>query len=328
MYSKFEVSSLSNPYLTKELAVIITTKDRPNGVRKLLKSICELDCEVGQIVVVSSGLDISEVVMDFSNNIPIEYYKSEPGQIRQRNKAIEKIKECIRLVACIDDDIILHKDSISEMISFWNRIEYRTAGVGFNITNLTANKINWLNLLGYSSNLPGKVLKCGNNTSISNVNQNIRTEWLTGGSTVWRKEILVNFKHKEITSAWAIGEDLIYSYPIGQKFPLYVCFSAKLDVKEVEFLNLTAKLHIYRGKAQFLWGLYFILSNDNLSLLHYIFYKTMESCSKIIKAVVLREYYKIYNVVGIIIGIKYTIILFLLNELFPEKIKNLIEDNG
>ena len=35
-------------------------------------------------------------------------------------------------------------------------------------------------------------------------------------------------------SQWAVGEDLIFSYPIGKKFPLYICCEAKLEVEELE----------------------------------------------------------------------------------------------
>ena len=42
-------------YDSKDLAIIIPTKDRPKEVKRLLKSICELDCRVGRIIVVASG---------------------------------------------------------------------------------------------------------------------------------------------------------------------------------------------------------------------------------------------------------------------------------
>ena len=53
-------------YVSKDLAIIIPTKDRPKEVGRLLQSIKELDCEVGRVIVVYSGQDISDVVIEFS----------------------------------------------------------------------------------------------------------------------------------------------------------------------------------------------------------------------------------------------------------------------
>ena len=73
-------------YVSKDLAIIIPTKDRPKEVCRLLQSIKESDCEVGRIIVVASGQDISDVVIEFSKILPVEYSSSESGQIKQRNK--------------------------------------------------------------------------------------------------------------------------------------------------------------------------------------------------------------------------------------------------
>ena len=80
---------------------------------------------------------------------------------------------------------------------------------------------------------PGKVMKSGNNTSISNVKESIRCEWLNGGGTVWRQDILKKYPHDEVKSSWAVCEDLIYSYPKSKKYPLYVCQNSKINIEDV-----------------------------------------------------------------------------------------------
>jgi len=218
-------------YVSKELAIIIPTKDRPKELGRLLQSIKELDCEVGRIIVVASGKDISNVVMEYSKILPLEYYFSESGQIIQRNKGISLLSDTTKLVATIDDDAIFYKTAVSEMIQFWNSVETETAGVGFNIVNQKGHKHNWLRgLLGVSVPEPGKVLKSGNSTSISNVKESIRCEWLNGGGTVWRQEILKKYPHDEIKSSWAVCEDVIYSYPKSKKYPLYICQNSKINI--------------------------------------------------------------------------------------------------
>ena len=225
-------------YVSKDLVIIIPTKDRPKEVCRLLQSIKELDCEVGRVIVVASGQDISDVVIEFSKILPVEYYSSESGQIKQRNKGISLLNDSTKLVATIDDDAFFYKTAVSEMILFWNSVETETAGVGFNIVNQKGHKHNWLRgLLGVSVPEPGRVLKSGNSTSISNVKESIRSEWLNGGGTVWRQEILLKYPHAEIKSNWAVCEDLIYSYPKSKKYPLYVCCNSKINIEDVAMLR-------------------------------------------------------------------------------------------
>lgn len=329
MVANTEDSLSNSPYVSEELAIIVPTKDRPNELDRFLQSIVSLDCKVGRIIIVASGQNIQDVVMKYNQLLPVEYYTSEPGQIGQRNQGISLLSESTRLVATMDDDTVFKKNSVTEIIKFWNNIEPETAGVGFNIVGHPPHRHTWIRgIFGASHPEPGRVLKSGINTSITNLNQNLRTEWLTGGATVWRQDILKRFEHREIRSKWCIGEDLIFSYPIGQKFPLYVCSSAKLELEELEIMNLTIKNHIFRGKAQYLWSLYFILSNENLSLFHFMVSKILESVVKVTKAIILLKYYKLYNLLGLYSGIITIIPLLIKNELSPENVKHLIEENG
>ena len=72
-------------YNSNELALIIPTKDRPVQVKRHLQSLVTQNCELGRVIVVASGEDIEEIVLSFKALLPVEYYRSEPGQIRQRN---------------------------------------------------------------------------------------------------------------------------------------------------------------------------------------------------------------------------------------------------
>ena len=123
-------------YNTTDLAVIIPTKDRPIQVKRHLHSLVEQKCKLGRVIVVASGKDIKDIVLGFKDRLPIEYYRSEPGQIKQRNMGISKLDERTKLVASMDDDVTYHENAIAEMTHFWNGVEPDTAGVGFNINNL------------------------------------------------------------------------------------------------------------------------------------------------------------------------------------------------
>ena len=271
-------------YKTTDLAVIIPTKDRPEYIRKHLQSLVDQRCELGQVIVVASGQDIVDIVFSFNNQLPIEYYRSDPGQVRQRNLGISKLSKKIKLVATVDDDIIFYKNAILEMINFWNVVKPETAGVGFNVITDSIIKHSWLRgLLGFSSKEPGRVLKSGFNTSVYNLNQDSPVEYIGGGYSVWHHNILKNYINLEINTRWAVYEDLIFSYPIGKKYPLYICSSARVTTDDIIVDRSEKEFYIYRGEAQYLWGLFFIMKNDNLSVFHFIINKLIYCSMKIFK---------------------------------------------
>jgi len=254
-------------YQSKSIAVIVPTKNRPDKVANLLDSLLVQTTKVGQVIIIDGGNSIKSLVLSYLDYLPIEYYPCyPPGQIRQRNLGISKLKDNILLVATLDDDLVLFEDSIEKMLLFWNEeCPKNTAGVSFNIVNCIPEKHNFLKgIFGLTGPIPGKVLKSGRNTPIMNIKSDILSEWLCGGASVWKKNILIENSYSEKDSKWAISEDLIFSYPIGKKFPLFVCSNAKVNHEHVYDQNIKHKFRYY-GKTETLWRFYFVESNKNLS---------------------------------------------------------------
>ncbi|MGK5091521.1 glycosyltransferase [Deltaproteobacteria bacterium TL4] len=249
-------------YSGQSIAFLIPTKDRPENMKNLLDSLAIQTVKCGRVIVVASGISIEKLVMSYENCLPIEYHYCEPpGQIRQRNLGISLLDDRTPLVACIDDDIILESDALSNMISFWNQVEPQTAGIAFNITNEPGNHyIWWKELLLRSAREPGKVLKSGVTTLLANVKQNVRTDWLNGGTTVWKQSILKTVHHQAVNTRWAIYEDVIFSYPIGKHYPLYVCADAR--VKHDHPQKYWGRFY---GRTFVVWRLYFVASHKELS---------------------------------------------------------------
>lgn len=288
-------------YKTKDLAIIIPTKDRPDEVKRHLDSISDQGCSIGRIIIVASGYDIKNMVIKFRKNLPVEYYRSEPGQIRQRNLGIKKLDASTKLVACMDDDVTYYKGAIKEMIRFWNTVEENTAGIGFNIVNLPNTNHNFIRgALGFSSKMPGRVLRSGFNTSISNVSENILVEWLNGGSSVWKQEVLLKYPLKEINTRWAVCEDLIFSYPIGKIHSLYICANAKVESDEEIPDRSANEFYKYRGTAEYLWRLFFVMQNKDLSVYSFMLNKLLYCIVQLVKGCVFLDKSKIYTVIGIL----------------------------
>jgi glycosyltransferase involved in cell wall biosynthesis len=253
-------------YTGQDLAFIIPTKDRPEKVKTLLNGMAQQTIGCGRVIVVDGGRSVKDIVMSFSDRLPVEHCECHPpGQIRQKNKGISLLNRRTPLVGFLDDDIVLEPEALERMMTFWNECEADTAGVSFNIVNGPSYRYSWVKaLMGMSSPKQGRVLRSGYNVATTPVDSHLKTQWLCGGATVWRKEILKRFTNREICSRWAICEDVIFSYPIGKEYPLYVCADAK--VRHEPVYDHTAKMkYRYYGRTVTLWRLFFVESHVEFS---------------------------------------------------------------
>jgi len=243
------MNEIKTVYMGRDLVLIIPTKDRPIKILSLLDSIAIQTVQCGRVIIVDGGRSIKDIVNGYRNCLTVEYYRCwPPGQIRQRNMGIAQLNNRNLLIGFIDDDMVFEPDAIEKMIDFWNRTEAKTAGVGFNIVNASPHRHSFiLGLFLASSHIQGSILRSGHNVTISNISEDIHTQWLGGGYTVWRHEILENFSQKNLNTRYAAGEDVRFSYPIGKQYPLYVCAGARIR-HEHDYDQVPNKaFHRYQG---------------------------------------------------------------------------------
>ena len=263
-------------------------------MERLLTSLATQFEPVGRIIVVASGRDIKSTIDKFSAKLPIDYFfTQQAGQIRQRNIGIGKLDHRTSLVACIDDDIELDQLAIKEMVKFWNEAPMNTGGVGFNIINGNRNQPSIVQrILGHRE--PGRVLRSGGATSISHLQENIASQWLNGGTTVWRQDVLINNPHKEINTKWAIAEDMIFSYPIGKVYPLFVCARATVSHNHYPYNTNDNQWNFNYGRTQTLWVYHFVASNDDLSKTLFFFTLYLRVMGKLLRGLLLQRSDLIY----------------------------------
>ena len=253
------------PYTGRDLAWLIPTKDRPAHLRSLLDSLAAQTVACGRVIVVASGASVEDLVTGYRDRLPVAYFHSEPGQIRQRNLGLGELDDSTPLVGFLDDDLVLEPDALEQMIGFWNRADADTAGVGFNILNAPAYRASGLARLILPSPQPGRVLRSGYNARIDGIERDIRTQWLGGGYTVWRRDILDAYRQPELKTRWAIGEDIRFSYPVGKAHPLYVCADAKVSLVPTFDQAPPDAVHRYRGRKGSLAAFYFASLHPELS---------------------------------------------------------------
>jgi len=284
--------------------MLVPTKDRPHKMRALLDSLRLQKTPLGRIVVIDGGASIEELVMAYKGDLPVEYYSCKPpGQIRQRNFGIALLRDDTPLIALFDDDIVLQEGAVAAMIDCWNRSEPDTAGIGFNIVNNGRAKNSVLRkLFLITADRPGRVLNSGCTTAACPADHDVRCEWLCGGATVWKLEVLKQHTHREIRSRWAIAEDIIFSYPIGRTRPLYVCAEARVRHEhQADFDKVNP--HRFHGKSRALWLLYFVTSNRELSLAAHLWMSFGSISGRLLGGVLLRRKDHIEFALGLITGL-------------------------
>lgn len=306
-------------YNGKDVSIIIPTKDRPQKIERLLTSLLNQKKEIGEIIIVSTGKNISKIVKKFKNIINIKHiHTKKGGQIFQRNIGIQNLDGNTRLVATLDDDIFLFEDAMEKILKFFNNNNNnrkKIAGVGFNIINEPMHKPSrlktWLRFTGKN---PGEILKSGFNTSLCNVEKDISTQYLNGGATIWKKEFLFERVHKEINSKWAVAEDLIFSYPIGKEYNLYICSDAKVIHEHSVDQFEKGSIYTQKGKNLAMWRLYFVTENEDLSIFSYIWGTLIGSIGIIFESILKKNTEKIFFGFGLMYGAFIGIYRFVVNK--------------
>lgn len=302
------MSKISN-YIGLDIALLIPTKDRPGKIKNLLDSLTVQTTRCGRIIIINGGECIKDIVLEYKDLLPVEYYECQPpGQIRQRNKGISLLDNRTPLVGSLDDDIVLMPNSIEKMIDYWNIIPAETAAVSFNIVNCKPEKHTWLKgLMGLTGPQQGKVLSSGINTPILAISESIHSEWVCGGATIWRQEILRKYTNSPQDAMWASSEDLIFSYPIGKEYPLFVCADAKVHHEHVYDLRIKRK-HRYYGRTETLWRFYFVESNKELSRTAFLWSQATTIIARLVKGIIsfkLRHFqFAFGQIEGVIVGLK------------------------
>ena len=256
------------PLSADDICIITPTFNRTKQLNNLLTTLTQQTLSVASIIVADGKGSAKEVIDKYRDHLPVKWLNCPvQGQIPQRNYALQKLPIACKVVIYFDDDIQLESNAIEEMVNFWNNQSPIPAGVSFNISNKPEQSDNIFRHIFCMATEPrGKVWKSGYNSPCGNKENNMSSEWLCGGVTAWRKDVLDTYSIPDISSRWAVCEDLIFSYPVGKNETLFVCAQAK--VKHIDDIT---KLGFYkcleRGKNTVLWRLYFVSINPDLSVL-------------------------------------------------------------
>jgi len=251
-------------------AIIIATKDRPEEIRRTLRSIENGTVLPDEIIIVDSGSNnIKSLIIEFSC-MNIRYLRCcPPSATRQRNMGIQNVSDGIKLVGFFDDDIVLQQEAFERMMDFWENAEDKIGGTAFNMINhpkMAASilkKLRFTESLGLYSSHPGSVMQSGFHTMIGHVDLTTFVQWLPTGASLFRRRVLREYRFDEWFKGYSYLEDLDFSYRIGKKYALAVVADAGYSHYpgsagrggDIEF-----------GRREVLNRVYFVRKNKELSL--------------------------------------------------------------
>jgi GT2 family glycosyltransferase len=216
------------------LALIVATRDRPEEMASLLRSLDRQSCPADQIVIVDSGSRSIKTALDIYQASPLVHiHYSPPSASGQRNQGLKYVRAGMTLTGFVDDDVVMESGSIERMMAFWENAPADLGGAAFNLANhpaLYAPRMKGSSLakrLGLYSDERGRVLSSGFQTMIGRVSQNCHTDWLPSTASVWRISLFETIRFDEWFQGYSYLEDLDFSYRVGKAFRLAVVADAR-----------------------------------------------------------------------------------------------------
>lgn len=242
---------------------IIPTIGRYKSIKALLSSIdAQQKKPLSVIIIDSSSSDINFSLSQYS--FPIDYIKTEFNSLTQKkNLGIKKAPKNCELIGFLDDDIVLFEGAVEAMICFWAQASNIVGGASFNVINFPNPKLMRIKeFFLIDSFTKGKVLKSGFGTSLYPAIADYKAVWLSGGNTLWRKDVLQRFLFDENLKGYSFAEDLDFSYRVGKNYDLFVVAKAKV----AHFSDPIEKDKLFDyGKMEVSYRYHFLLKHKELS---------------------------------------------------------------
>ena len=212
------------------LAFVIPTKDRGEDLRRMLRSLVAQTRLPDQVIVVDgSGVEVSWCVAEFSE-LKIDYVRLLPPSLSaQRNAGMAMLRAEITHAGYLDDDVVLEINAVFEMASFWGGAGSEVGGAAFNVVNDAGSIPSALmQRTGVWSVGVGSVAPSGLVCEVGRVNIDIESDWLCGGATVWRREVIETYSYDNWFQGTGFMEDVDYSYGVRERYRLFVLAAARL----------------------------------------------------------------------------------------------------
>jgi GT2 family glycosyltransferase len=238
-------------------AIVICTRNRPAELQQTLASIVAHPPSVDLLLAVVDASDggprrrVRSLVSDFETLPSVHWpYTDTPSLARQRNAGLDRLPPSVEIVHFIDDDVTVHP-SYFESLSKVLHGHPGVGGVGGVIVDRSGRKSSrrretFKQLFFLNHAEAGRVLPSGCTTSAQHPSPanptGLRdTEWLSGCSSSYRRDLLDRHCFDETLTGYSMLEDLDLSYRIHQEARLVVQPEARLVHRRSTRNRLDAK---------------------------------------------------------------------------------------
>ena len=252
-----------------KIAFVVATKDRPEELRRMRKSLLLQSRVPDEVVIVDASAAAGPPAAAGPSRPVLRHIRSAVASAaRQRNAGIEAVAADVGLIGFLDDDAVLEAKAVEEMLRFFDEFGPEVGGAAFNMVNhppMDLSEIKRTPLaeaLGLYARRGGAVTASGFQTMIGPVESTVWTDWLPTGASVWRREVFRGHRFDEWYSGYSYLEDLDFSYRVGRAYRLAVVGAAR-------YLHLPAEGGRGSGYAfgvrEVLNRLHFVRKHDELS---------------------------------------------------------------
>lgn len=242
------------------LSLIICTYQRPQAVCDLLDSISKQTLLPDEVIIVDGSNDHATMkALDKRQyHFPLSYFlvtEKDQGLTRQRNFGIAKVQPNAKIVAFLDDDLILEPDYFEKLLETYT---LKPDAIGVGGIDLKENRWflakpdetypsmqfytldGWVieepmryrlrKMFGLMSNLPpGRIPEFSHGRSSFPPNRKIyEVEHFMGGISSYRREVFEQHKFSNYFEGYGLYEDFDFTVRISQSGKLYVNTAAQV----------------------------------------------------------------------------------------------------
>lgn len=270
----------------------------------MLTSLAQQTCLPHQVIIVDGGDETVERVVEEFPSLNILYLREVPPSLaKQRNVGMAALEPWITLAGYIDDDIVLEPAAIEAMLAFWESTGPDVGGTRFNVTNEPRPRLRAIrSLFLLESNTTGKMTSSGFQSSIGAVKHSTPVQWLSGGATIWRRQVIDEFKYDEWYQGTGYLEDVDYSYRVSKKYKLIATAEARLQHYSHP---LRKERNFLLGKWQAINRMYFIKKHDSFSIPLYYWSMLGEILLNVSIGIVSRDRWRLSRAWGNVVGLTY-----------------------
>jgi glycosyltransferase involved in cell wall biosynthesis len=236
----------------------------------MLDSLQSQTCPPDQVVIVDTGPHPDQGLIQEFPRLNMSYTHLPGGSISSaRNQGANLISPATSLIGFGEDDAVWEPNAVQAMLNFWDKTPRDLGGAGFNFHNsLPTQTARQWRLPGmtafYRAFLggrpsPGRVRRTGYPTPIYPAKETIYVDWLEGIS-VWRVEVLRQFRFDEFFAGYGYSEQLDFSYRVGKVWRLAVVAEAN-----VAHYPGPVKNNYLFGRKQIINRVHFVRKHQELS---------------------------------------------------------------